>query len=210
MFRMKRSEQFWEKQGSIVEVSSTNGIKVNHSQWLRHTSDWSLFRDVNITDMWLGLLSIMVSGGKSKKIEWLLALAFGFDCFSSLRVEKNYDGDQIYRPAPSAMGSFYGWWNRRNCGSSFNLSPWSDKNAPSELAISKPKSFQYCADARVRQLFYREEISKFTFEHRRIHREEGIRGLWRGLGPNLIGVIPARCVRYLMISNSGSWIISYR
>lgn len=40
-----------------------------------------------------------------------------------------------------------------------------------------------------------------------IYKEEGIRALWKGLGPNLVGVVPARSI-YFGVYTQGKHIYS--
>lgn len=42
-----------------------------------------------------------------------------------------------------------------------------------------------------------------------VHHEEGIRGLFRGLGPNLIGVVPARSINFFTYGNGKNLIAHY-
>jgi solute carrier family 25 protein 33/36 len=42
-----------------------------------------------------------------------------------------------------------------------------------------------------------------------VHRTEGIRGLFRGLGPNLIGVVPARSINFFTYGNGKNLIAHY-
>lgn len=42
-----------------------------------------------------------------------------------------------------------------------------------------------------------------------VHRNEGIRGLFRGLGPNLIGVVPARSINFYAYGNGKNLIAHY-
>jgi solute carrier family 25 protein 33/36 len=42
-----------------------------------------------------------------------------------------------------------------------------------------------------------------------VHRNEGIRGLFRGLGPNLIGVVPARSINFFTYGNGKNLIAHY-
>lgn len=37
---------------------------------------------------------------------------------------------------------------------------------------------------------------RFYYYDRAIRREEGIRALWKGLGPNLVGIVPARSIYF--------------
>ncbi|KAJ3340118.1 hypothetical protein HDU93_007343 [Gonapodya sp. JEL0774] len=39
-------------------------------------------------------------------------------------------------------------------------------------------------------------VTNPSAEHSEVYRDGGIRGLWRGLGPNLVGVIPARSIYF--------------
>lgn len=41
--------------------------------------------------------------------------------------------------------------------------------------------------------------------HRRINQVEGFRGYFKGLGPNLVGVIPARSINFFMYGNGKKW-----
>lgn len=42
-----------------------------------------------------------------------------------------------------------------------------------------------------------------------VHRNEGIRGLFRGLGPNLVGVVPARSINFFTYGNGKNLIAHY-
>lgn len=42
-------------------------------------------------------------------------------------------------------------------------------------------------------------------QYRRINQVEGFRGYFKGLGPNLIGVIPARSINFFTYGNGKAW-----